>query len=133
MLELEVLESSAIHDIHYVINVMEECTRLGVRLWMISEPVFLLSYLKRLPVHTIKIDQKFVRDMLKDTENAKIIEGIAGLAKAFDRSVVAEGIESKEHIQALLDLGCRYGQGYAIAYPMPSSMLRLWLSEYTTA
>lgn len=135
LLELEVLESSAIHDIHYVINVMEECTRLGVRFSLddFGTGFSSLSYLKRLPVHTIKIDQSFVRDMLKDTENAKIIEGIMGLAKAFDRSVVAEGIESKEHIQALLDLGCRYGQGYAIAYPMPSSMLRLWLSEYTTA
>lgn len=130
-LELEVLESSAIHDINYVIGVMEECSRLGVRFSLddFGTGFSSLSYLKRLPVHAIKIDQSFVRDMLNDTEDAKIIEGIMGLAKAFDRHVIAEGIESHLHIDALLKLGCTYGQGYAIAYPMNPQMLIEWLLE----
>jgi EAL domain-containing protein (putative c-di-GMP-specific phosphodiesterase class I) len=105
-LELEVLESSAIDDF--------------------GTGYSSLTYLKRLPAHVLKIDQSFVRDMLDDPEDLAILEGVLGLATAFDRSAIAEGVESVEHGIALLQLGCEFAQGYVIAHPMPAAELPDW-------
>ncbi len=59
-----------------------------------------------------------------------IVQGIIALAKAFGRQTVAEGIETKEHYQALLDMGCEIGQGYGIARPMPAEDLAGWHAGY---
>jgi diguanylate cyclase (GGDEF)-like protein/PAS domain S-box-containing protein len=130
-LEIEILETSIIKDITYIISVMEQCTKLGIRFSLddFGTGFSSLSYLKRLPVHTIKIDQSFVRDMLSDPEDAKIIAGIMGLAQAFDREVIAEGVEDEQHVDALLKLGCTYGQGYVIARPMPSHQMHTWIKQ----
>ena len=89
-----------------------------------------LTYLKRLPAGLIKIDQSFVRDMLKDADDLAIIEGVVGLAKAFQREVIAEGVETIEHGLALLKLGCELAQGYGIARPMPSGDIPEWISSW---
>lgn len=131
LLEIEILETSVIKDTNFVIDVMEKCTKLGIKFSLddFGTGFSSLSYLKRLPIHTIKIDQSFVRDMLTDAEDAKIIAGIMGLAHAFDKEVIAEGIEDEQHISALLELGCIYGQGYVIARPMPSQEINQWILE----
>jgi diguanylate cyclase (GGDEF)-like protein/PAS domain S-box-containing protein len=129
LLEMEVLETNELNDVSHVLTIMEECNKLGIQFSLddFGTGFSSLSYLKRLPVHTIKIDQSFVRDMLTDQEDAKIIRGIMGLANTFEREVIAEGIECEEHAKALLELGCIYGQGYAIARPMPSDQINGWL------
>jgi EAL domain-containing protein (putative c-di-GMP-specific phosphodiesterase class I) len=85
-----------------------------------------LTYLKRLRVDSLKIDQSFVRDMLEDPEDLAILEGIIGLASAFKRQVIAEGVETIEHGTALLQLGCELAQGYGIARPMPPDLIPAW-------
>jgi EAL domain-containing protein (putative c-di-GMP-specific phosphodiesterase class I) len=89
-----------------------------------------LTYLKRLPIITLKIDQSFVRDMLENRDDLAILEGIIGLAKAFGREVIAEGVETNEHGKQLLLLGCDLAQGYGIARPMPAEKLTEWAGKW---
>jgi hypothetical protein len=89
-----------------------------------------LTYFKRLPVNTLKIDRSFVRDVLADPEDLSILEGILGMAAAFDRVAVAEGVETVEHGRLLLQLGCIYGQGNGIARPMPGEDLPAWSAAW---
>jgi EAL domain-containing protein (putative c-di-GMP-specific phosphodiesterase class I) len=58
------------------------------------------------------------------------VQGVIALAKAFDRRIVAEGVETEELFQALLEMGCEYGQGYGIARPMPAERLPEWLEKW---
>jgi hypothetical protein len=75
---------------------------------------------------TLKIDQSFVRDMLDDPDDLAILEGVIGLASAFKREVIAEGVETIEHGTALLHLGCELAQGYGIARPISAELLLLF-------
>ena len=91
-----------------------------------------LTYLKRLPANTLKIDQSFVRDMLSDPDDLAILKGILGLAQVFERDVIAEGVETIAHGECLLDLGCDCAQGYGIARPMPAEQVIPWLESWVT-
>lgn len=132
-LELEVLESSALEDINHVSSVISACSELGVRFALddFGTGYSSLIYLKRLPVHVLKIDQGFVRDMLHDPGDLSILEGVLGLARAFHREVIAEGVETQEHGKLLLQLGCEQAQGYGIARPMPAEALLGWAADWS--
>jgi EAL domain-containing protein (putative c-di-GMP-specific phosphodiesterase class I) len=78
----------------------------------------------------LKIDQSFVRDMLDDPGDLAIINGIIGLASAFERQVIAEGVETIAHGSQLLSMGCVLAQGYGIARPMPASDLPNWVANW---
>ncbi len=131
-LELEVLESSALNDIAGVSGLIATSQALGVGFALddFGTGYSSLTYLKRLQVGTLKIDQSFVRDMLDDPDDLAILEGVLGLAAAFRRNVIAEGVETEEHGEMLLKLGCELGQGYAIARPMPAEALPDWVSRW---
>ena len=131
-LELELLETSALEDIDAVAETMRACRRLG---FMFSVDDFgtgysSLTYLKRLPAETLKIDQSFVRDMLEDRDDLAIVKGVIGLAAAFNRQVIAEGVETIAHGKQLLALGCHLAQGYGIARPMPAADVMAWASSW---
>ncbi|MCB1906340.1 MAG: EAL domain-containing protein [Rhodocyclaceae bacterium] len=132
LLELEVLETSALEDMARISKLIASCSRLGIRFSLddFGTGYSSLSYLKRLPVATVKIDQSFVRDMLRDPDDLAILEGVIALASAFKREVVAEGVETVEHGTMLLRLGCEYGQGYGIARPMPARQLSAWIKAW---
>ncbi|HEY6898766.1 MAG TPA: EAL domain-containing protein, partial [Rhodocyclaceae bacterium] len=83
-----------------------------------------------LPAATLKIDQSFIRDMLEDPDSLAITEGILGLARAFQRGAIAEGVETLEHGVILLHMGCDFGQGYGIARPMPAAAVSDWAANY---
>ena len=127
-LEMEVLETSALEDVTRISQLIESCRDIGV---MFSLDDFgtgysSLTYLKRLQVAQLKIDQSFVRDMLDDPDDLAILEGVIGLATAFGRQVIAEGLETVECGSMLLQLGCELAQGYGIARPMPGSEMPAW-------
>lgn len=132
LLELEILETSALQDTHQVSATMKACQALGVRFALddFGTGYSSLTYLKRLPAYLIKIDQSFVRDMLEDKDDLAIVEGVVGLASTFDRDVIAEGVESVEHGVALIKLGCCLAQGFGIARPMPSEMIAKWVKSW---
>ena len=131
-LQIEVLETVALKDITVVQGIIEACRKLGVGFALddFGTGYSSLSYLSSLRVDTLKIDQSFVRDMLEDNGDMAIVQGIIALAKAFGRHTVAEGIETEEHFQTLLKLGCEVGQGYVIARPMPACEIIDWKSKY---
>lgn len=131
-IELEILESSALEDINNASNIMQACCDIGVHFSLddFGTGYSSLTYLRRLPVNMLKIDQSFVRDMLTDLEDLSIIEGVIGLARAFHHKVIAEGVESLAHCERLLELGCDLAQGYAIARPMPADKLPDWVKDW---
>ncbi|HEY8942259.1 MAG TPA: EAL domain-containing protein, partial [Cellvibrio sp.] len=92
-----------------------------------------LTYLKRLPADLLKIDQTFVRDMLDDADDLAIVKGVIGLANAFHRQVIAEGVETVAHGELLIPLGCELAQGYGIARPMPAVDLPGWAANWKPA
>jgi diguanylate cyclase (GGDEF)-like protein/PAS domain S-box-containing protein len=131
-LELEILETHALEDISKVSTAMVACNELGVRFALddFGTGYSSLTYLKHLPVQLIKIDQSFVRDMLEDTDDLAIVKGVVGLAKAFQRDVIAEGVETVAHGVVLLQLGCELAQGYGIARPMPAADIPKWYANW---
>ncbi len=131
-LELEILETQALHDLTLTSQIIKDCQELGVRFALddFGTGYSSLSYLKHLPVETLKIDQSFVRNMLEDEDDLAIVQGVIGLAESFRRQVIAEGVESSEHGMALLQMGCDHAQGNGIAKPMPASDLAAWVQEW---
>lgn len=131
-LELEVLETSALEDLTRVSQIMQACRELGVSFAMddFGTGYSSLTYLKRLPVALLKIDQSFVCNMLDDPDDLAILEGVIGLAATFHRQVIAEGVETVEHGEMLLQLGCELAQGYGIARPMPARELPGWAAAW---
>ncbi|MBF0255301.1 MAG: EAL domain-containing protein [Gammaproteobacteria bacterium] len=131
-LELEVVESSALEDIHKVSKIIQRCREMGVSFALddFGTGYSSLTYLKRLPASRIKIDQTFVRDMLDDPDDLAILEGVLGMTRAFGLEAIAEGVETREHGEMLLQLDCLIGQGYGIGHPMPANKLPDWIKNW---
>ncbi|MBV5299778.1 MAG: EAL domain-containing protein, partial [Rhodoferax sp.] len=131
-LELELLETSALANLTQVSQVIEDCAQMGVTFALddFGTGYSSLTYLKRLRVTLLKIDQSFVRNMLHDPADLAILQGVIGLAAAFKREVIAEGVETVAHGTALLQLGCELAQGYGIARPMPADQLPNWAATW---
>ncbi len=132
-LELEVLESSAMDNLHEISRVIDECFNLlGVPFALddFGTGYSSLTHMRHLQASTVKIDQSFVRDMVDDPDDFAIVEGVIGLSKAFRREVIAEGVETAAHGQILISMDCHLGQGYAIARPMPAEALPAWVETW---
>lgn len=135
MLSLEVLETSALEDISHATRTIEACRTLGVSCALddFGTGYSSLTYLKRLPATLLKIDQSFIRDMLNDPDDLAILDGVIGLASAFHREVIAEGVETIQQGELLLQLGCELAQGYGIARPMSGDQIPGWTSGWRPA
>ncbi len=134
MLELEILETASIEDTNVIYHALSDCREMGVKISLddFGTGYSSLAYFHRLPVDILKIDQNFVQDMLDDPQDLTIVDSVVRLAHAFQHPVIAEGVESIEHASALLQLGCRLGQGFGIAKPMPADEIPLWLEQWKT-
>ncbi len=133
MLQLEVLESSAVQDMAAIVEMLRQCRDgLGVSIALddFGTGYSSLTHLRHLPADTIKIDQIFVRNMMDDPDDYAIVEGVVALASTFRRSVIAEGVETCDHGLILLMMGCFMAQGYGIARPMPASQFVDWVHNY---
>lgn len=132
LLDLEIVESVAVENIQHVSACLQACQALGVQFSLgdFGTGYSSLSYLKRLRTQTIKIDKSFVRDILHDRDDLALTTAVIGLARAFGRQVIAEGLESVEHGQLLLKLGCEVAQGYFIARPMPPADVPGWVAGF---
>ncbi len=132
LLELEITETAAIEDITGVAQTISSCKLLGVTFALDDFGVGYssLTYLRRLPVEVIKVDQSFVRDMLHDTDDLAVVAGVVSLSREFHRQVIAEGVETPEHGLHLLRMGCELAQGYGIARPMLPEDVPAWVAAY---
>jgi len=131
-LELEIVETVALSDMKQAVQILSRCRELGVQISLddFGTGYSSLTYLRNLPVHTLKIDQSFVRDMLVDQNDFSIVESVVLMAHAFNMAVIAEGVETLEHGAMLVHLGCRQMQGYAIARPMPADQMPDWVGQW---
>jgi diguanylate cyclase (GGDEF)-like protein/PAS domain S-box-containing protein len=131
-LTLEIVETSALEDLAKIAQLMRDCSDLGVEFAVddFGTGYSSLTYLRHLPARQLKIDQSFVRDMLEDPDDLAIVRGVIGLAQAFHREVIAEGVESLAHGQLLIAQGCQLAQGYGIARPMPAHSVPEWVAGW---
>lgn len=128
-LTLEITENAMMVDPEASLRVLEQLSEAGVRLSIddFGTGYSSMAYLKKLPVDELKIDKSFVLNMMSDSGDARIVEGMINLAHDLGLSVVAEGIEDLRTFDRLAQLGCDYGQGFHIAKPMPVTELGAWL------
>jgi len=123
LLELEITESSLMHDVDEALDTLRELSAMGVRLAIDDFGIGYssLNYLKRFPVHRLKIDRSFVRDLGLDWDDAAIVSAIVSLARALNLETLAEGVETSEQVQILLSYGCTRFQGNYFSVPLPSA------------
>lgn len=129
-LQFEVLETSAVENLEQVSKSINACLELGVTFALddFGTGYSSLSHLKHLPADTLKIDRGFVREMLNEGSDLAIVKGVIGLANALGLSVVAEGVETKDHAEKLVELNCCIAQGYYFAVPMDVDGIYSWIA-----
>ena len=123
LLELELTESMLLHDIDAVLLAMDQIRKQGVDMSIddFGTGYSSLTYLKRLPVNRLKIDQSFVRDMIADADDGSIVRAIIQMAHSLKLTVIAEGVETAEQAAWLQREGCEQAQGYHFGRPMPAA------------
>ncbi|HHD82259.1 MAG TPA: EAL domain-containing response regulator [Campylobacterales bacterium] len=123
----EVIESIALKDLGLEKSTLASLKELGFKVTLdnFGTGLATLSSLNEFQIDSIKIDKSFVMSMLKNKKNHSIVNASIQLAKAFGYVVIAEGVESKQHLPALLELGCDRAQGFGIARPMPADEVEL--------
>ena len=133
MLDIEIVESVMLENIPLVVKNVNECKKLGVTFSLddFGTGYSSLSYLKKLETHSIKIDQSFIRGILDDKNSLLLTIAIIGLAKSFNREVIAEGVETVEQAKLLMRLGCDSAQGYGFAKPMPVEAVISWSKHFS--
>lgn len=133
MLDIEIVESVILENIPLVVKNINECKKLGVTFSLddFGTGYSSLSYLKKLETHSIKIDQSFIRGILDDKNSLLLTIAIIGLAKSFNREVIAEGVETVEQAKLLMRLGCDSAQGYGFAKPMPVEAVISWSKHFS--
>ena len=129
-LTLEITESALMSDPARALEVLTHLAGLGVRLSIddFGTGYSSLGYLKRLPVHEVKIDKAFVLAMGSDPKDAAIVQAVIVLAHALDLEVVAEGVEDQTTWDLLASWGCDSAQGYYMSRPLPAGEIPSWLS-----
>lgn len=128
-IELELTESILMGDMESSIQLLQNFCDLGYQIAIddFGTGFSSLSYLRHLPIHTLKIDQSFVRDMLSEPASLAIVDSIITLASALGKGTVAEGVETEVEYQMLLHHGCQLIQGYYFSKPLPAVAFELWV------
>ena len=125
LLELEITESTAMLNPEMSVRTLYELKKLGLRISLddFGTGHSSLSYLKRFPIDTLKIDQSFIHDLTTDPDTASIVEAIIAMAHSLRLKVIAEGVEFEEQAQFLRRHGCDQMQGYLIKRPVAAREL----------
>ena len=124
-LELELTESSIMNNVDFAVKVLTELKQMGVEITVddFGTGFSSLSYLKRLPIGALKIDQSFVRDATTDPDDAALVMAVVTLGHNMRLKVIAEGVETEEQLRFLNLLRCDEVQGYLFSRPVPAEDL----------
>lgn len=130
-LELEITESVIMADPARAMDCLTQLNQMGLRLSVddFGTGYSSLAYLKRLPVHELKIDQAFVQGLMKDRKDAAIVRAAIDLGHGMGLTQVAEGVEDQQTWHGLIALGCDMVQGSFLSMPLPAADLARWLRE----
>jgi len=123
LLELEVTESALMENIEYSVEMMADLSRKGIR-WSLDDfgtGYSSLTYLRDFPVHVLKVDQSFVKEITINPEDSAIVETIIDLAHRLHLTVIAEGVENEEQLKVLSRMNCEQVQGYYFGEPMSAN------------
>lgn len=131
LLKIELTESMFLDNASEVINTMKILQKIGVKFELddFGTGYSCLQYLKQLPLHQLKIDQSFVRDIDKDKSDQSIVKTIIAMAEGFNMDVIAEGVETESQYLLLNRYGCKHFQGYYFGKPMPIDEFELEFSK----
>ncbi|MCL1463430.1 putative bifunctional diguanylate cyclase/phosphodiesterase [Argonema galeatum] len=130
-LELEVTESLMMENLEQSISVLEQLRELGVKLALddFGTGYSSLNYLRRFPLHTLKIDRSFVRDVVSNSHDGAVTNAIITLAKSLDLNITAEGVETQEQYEYVKAQGCHEIQGYYFSPPIPTLAMTALLKK----
>jgi len=125
-LKLELTESILLENMESIVDTMNAINALGVLFSLddFGTGYSSLQYLKQLPLHQLKIDQSFVRDLAVDNSDKAIVNTIVAMAQSLNMEVIAEGVETEEQRLLLVIAGCTQYQGYLFGRPMPIDQLK---------
>ena len=134
-LELELTESTVMHDAEQSIEILRELSTLGVRISVddFGTGYSSLSYLRRLPLDKLKIDRTFIRELATSRDDAAIVKAIVSLAHNLRIKVIAEGVETPDQLVYLRELGCDQYQGYHYSAPVPNDAFVAMMREHQSA
>ena len=120
-IELEITEYSIVEDLEKSTELISEIKSLGVRISLddFGTKYSSLNYLSKLPFDVLKIDKSYIDHILLDKKDQAIVSHLTSLAGDLELNTIVEGVEFEEQKDMLLELGCRYGQGYLFARPLP--------------
>lgn len=130
-LELEVTESAAMHNVELTVATLNALHGIGIKLSIddFGTGYSSLAYLKRFPIDKLKVDQSFVRHLSEDTNDAAITQAVINLGHSLGLRVIAEGVETMEHLDLLRAYGCEEMQGYLFSKPKPAAEITAMLVE----
>lgn len=133
-LELEITETAVMEDVDAAITKLNDIQKMGVRISIddFGTGYTSISYLKKFPINTLKIDQSFIKDIPGDANNTAITSAVIALAHTLGMKVVAEGVETAEQLQYLADNACDIVQGYYLSRPLPEQKIVLQLVRKET-
>jgi predicted signal transduction protein with EAL and GGDEF domain len=132
-LEVEITESIAMQDIPRTISVLKELQEMGVSISIddFGTGYSSLATLKQFPLHTLKIDREFIKDLTTSSKDAAVIQAIVALGHGLNLKVVAEGVETLEQWNFLQSIGCDAMQGYFFSSPLlPEALIQLVSSRF---
>lgn len=131
-LTLELTESSIVENERLALEFMNELARLGCHLAIddFGTGYSSFAYLRQFPLNELKIDQMFVRNILKEEGDQRIVHALVDLAHTFEMRALAEGVETREAADLLEQMGCDIGQGYHFSRPVPAKQFPLWYHQY---
>lgn len=129
LLELELTETTLLEQREEVTGTLNKFRELGVRFSIddFGTGYSSMSYLKRFPIHVLKIDQSFIRDLTSSPDDRAIVQAIITLAHSLRQGVVAEGVETMEQLSQLRNMDCDIIQGYLFSKPLPAEELESFL------
>lgn len=132
LLKLELTESMLLDNIEHVIITMVALETIGVQFSLddFGTGYSSLQYLKMLPMHQLKIDQSFVRDIVTDNNDKSIVRTIIAMAKTLGMDVIAEGVETEGQRELLINKGCPKFQGYLFGKPVPIEVFEAELKKF---
>jgi diguanylate cyclase (GGDEF)-like protein len=131
LLELEITEGVAMENVELTVAMLQALKQMGVRLSIddFGTGYSSLAYLKRFSIDKLKVDQSFVRNMTHDANDAAITRAVIDLGHSLRLKVIAEGVETQEHLNLLTACGCDEIQGYLFSKPLPAADMTALLAE----